>query len=193
MFNETIIETEKSWLKKGKITNLELMRKSVEESLPNLIERPEIELFGKICHQNRNVGFFSDESIGYRYSRRLMASLPLTPSLKILLALVNELTGSNFNGILVNFYESGTDCIGAHSDDESALGRNGVVAISMGAERKFRIRDKKTKKIVKDINLEEASIIHMGGDFQKEFTHEIPVQKRVLESRISFTFRYHTR
>ena len=34
-------------------------------------------------------------------------------------------------------------------------------------------------------------IIHMGGNFQKEFTHEIPIEKKIKEKRISFTFRYH--
>ena len=29
------------------------------------------------------------------------------------------------------------------------------------------------------------------GDFQKEFTHEIPVQRKIKDFRYSFTFRYH--
>ena len=36
------------------------------------------------------------------------------------------------------------------------------------------------------------SMLQMGGDFQKEFTHEIPIEKKVKEPRISFTFRKHT-
>ena len=31
----------------------------------------------------------------------------------------------------------------------------------------------------------------MAGNFQKEFTHEIPIQKKVSDERISFTFRKH--
>ena len=31
----------------------------------------------------------------------------------------------------------------------------------------------------------------MVGDFQKEFTHEIPVEKKVTMERYSFTFRKH--
>ena len=192
MFTETIITTKRSWLKKGKFDNEQLLLDAINETITQLEVRPEIEVFGKICHQNSNVGFFSNDSIGYSYSRRLARSIPLTPSLIILLEQINEFTNSNFNGILINHYESGTDSIGAHSDDEKGLGRNGVVAISMGATRKFRIRDKKTKKIVKDVEMEPCSIIHMGGDFQQEFTHEIPVQKRVAGARTSFTFRYHT-
>ena len=31
----------------------------------------------------------------------------------------------------------------------------------------------------------------MKGEFQKEFTHEIPVQKKVKNCRYSLTFRKH--
>ena len=31
----------------------------------------------------------------------------------------------------------------------------------------------------------------MAGDFQKEFTHEIPIEKKVEGVRYSFTFRRH--
>jgi alkylated DNA repair dioxygenase AlkB len=116
----------------------------------------------------------------------------LSPNLAKLLAIINEKTNSNFNGILVNQYENGNNSIGAHSDDESGLGTNGVVGISYGAERKFRIRSKTEKGIYKDIIMKNGMVIHMGGEFQKEFTHEIPVEKRVNEERISFTFRYHS-
>ena len=34
-------------------------------------------------------------------------------------------------------------------------------------------------------------LIHMGGDFQKEFTHEIPIESKIKEERYSFTFRKH--
>ena len=163
----------------------------LNEAIPLLDIRPAIVVYNKECRQNRNVGFFSDESKGYKYSNKLAASKPLTPSLKILLEQVNKVTKSNFNGILINQYEDGSQSIGKHSDDESGIGKNGVVAISSGSARKFRIRCKKTGKIVKDIIMDNLSVLQMGGDFQKEFTHEIPVEKKVKEGRVSFTFRYH--
>jgi len=43
-----------------------------------------------------------------------------------------------------------------------------------------------------DIPTTYDSIIHMGGDFQKEFTHGIPVEKKVKGVRYSLTFRSHT-
>jgi len=60
-----------------------------------------------------------------------------------------------------------------------------------GAVRKFRIRNKETGKIVLDHDHEPYSLIVMDGDFQKEFTHEIPQQKKIKDGRVSLTFRYH--
>ena len=62
---------------------------------------------------------------------------------------------------------------------------------SYGVTRKFRIRDKMNSKIVLDVPTSSNNLLIMGGDFQKEFTHEIPLEKKVKGSRISFTFRRH--
>lgn len=125
-------------------------------------------------------------------SNQLAKSKPMTLNLDLLLELVNEMFVANFNGILINRYIDGNDYIGAHSDDESNLDKTGVVAISLGGERIFRIRNKNTKEIVQDIPIQNLDIIHMGGNFQKEFTHEVPITKSiVLLPRYSFTFRHH--
>ena len=56
--------------------------------------------------------------------------------------LINTQFGTNYNGILINKYIDGNDYIGAHGDDEKNLDAGDVIAISYGAVRKFRIRDK---------------------------------------------------
>jgi alkylated DNA repair dioxygenase AlkB len=188
---KTVIQTEKSFLKTDKFTDIDLIKNVVEEIGDKLIHNPKIIVYGRECHQHRSVGFFSETSVGYFYSGQLAKSIPLLPSTKKLLESINSLFGAEFNGILVNKYMDGNDTIGAHSDDEKNLDTIGVVAISWGAIRKFRIRDKPTRKIVKDLLTESGGIIHMGGDFQKEFTHEIPVEKKVKGCRYSFTFRKH--
>ena len=188
---ETLHKTNKSFLNVFKSNNDVLLKTCVEEVESLLISNPEIKIFGKVCKQNRSVGFFSDESRGYKYSGQIMASQKLTPTLTELLQKTNELFKANYNGILVNKYSEGKDYIGAHSDDESALDAIGVVAISYGEERNFRIRDKNTKKIVIDVPTQQGMYIHMGGKFQQEFTHEIPKQLRLKGTRYSFTFRKH--
>jgi alkylated DNA repair dioxygenase AlkB len=197
---QTILATENSSLK---IMHDFLSDEKLETLFENcktleLIKNPKIKVFGKEATMHRSVGFFSDESEGYKYSGQMAQSQPLPKFLKKLLKRVNEKFDTDFNGILVNRYEDGSDSIGAHSDDEKGLGKGGsVVGISLGAERVMRFRGKKTPLIVDDKKFLDMSMPHgclfiMDGDFQKEFTHEVPVKKSVTEMRISLTFRKHT-
>lgn len=185
-----VIKTDTSAMTICKMPDDLFIKEYIDEIKDKLMIRPDIQLYGKTVYQNRNVGFFSDTSIGYRYSGQLAASQPLN-TLSKLLDRVNEMYTAQFNGILVNYYEDGNNYIGAHSDDESGLDPIGVVIISYGATRKFRIRDKQTKEIIKDIPTISNEIMCMSGNFQKEFTHEIPIEKRIHAPRYSFTFRKH--
>ena len=188
-----ILSTSSAYFSKGMYEDEDLLARCVFDAEPLLEERPNVIIYGKVMKQPRSVGFFSDVSHGYRYAKNTMSSKPLTPALAELIRSINSIIGSEFNGILVNKYNDGNDHICAHSDDETRLDANGVVSISYGAERIFRIRDKVTKNIVCDEPTTHCSIFHMGGDFQKLYTHEIPVQKKIKEPRISFTFRKHRR
>jgi alkylated DNA repair dioxygenase AlkB len=162
-----------------------------------LFEEPPIMIMGKECRQRRNIGFFSDESKGYQYSGQFMPSFPLSsaPVLQTLLPELNKSLGSTFNGILVNSYLNGEKYLSAHSDEERALDKSGrkmVAGIAYGVVRKFRIRDKQTNKIVLDYPHTPCTLLVMEGDFQLEFKHEIPIEKKVDGERISITFRHHT-
>jgi len=188
-----IIDTGKSFLDVYTMDDYnELMSLCIEEIQCGLIVNPKIKIFGKDAIQHRSVGFFSDTSGGYYFSGQLASSSPLTPNLTVLLEKINTLFKSDFTGILVNKYNDGLDYIGAHSDKTQHLDNShGVVAISYGAVRKFRIKNKITKEKVVDVPTLPNSIIHMGGEFQKEFTHEIPIEKKIKEVRYSLTFRKH--
>ena len=184
-----------AFLAKGMFEQKELLEKCITYIKPLLAIQPEIIVFGKVCKQQRNVGFFSDQSAGYNYSRQIMKSQPLGAEMAELLRIINEMFGADFNGILANEYPNGDKYISAHSDDESGLNSKiGVVSISYGAERNFRIRNKTDKSIVCDEPTTHCGILVMGGEqFQRLYTHEIPVQKKIKESRISITFRKHNK
>jgi len=170
---------------------IHMIAECAKEVNDTLDYHPPIMMYGKVCHQQRSVGFYSDVSCGYNYSKQKAPSKKMTPLLIQLLDFVNEVYQSEFNGVLVNKYESGSEYIGKHSDDERTLDAHaGVVMVSTGAVRTFRIRNKETGEKI-DIPMESDKIYQMWGDFQKEFTHEIPVQKKVLGVRYSFTFRKH--
>jgi hypothetical protein len=76
---------------------------------PLLLHHPEIVIYGRVAHQHRSIGFFSDTSVGYRYSGQLARSLPLTDSLRSLMTYINQTFAAEFNGILVNKYDGGED------------------------------------------------------------------------------------
>jgi alkylated DNA repair dioxygenase AlkB len=158
---------------------------------------PPIVVYGKPGYQHRSIGFFGKTDAagvplieGYRYSGQLAPAQPLPPCLAALLDGVNAMFQADFNGILVNRYRGGADTIGAHSDDEKFLD-TGVVAISWGESRTFRIRQRSDKKIIADIPTSSGTVMVMAGDFQKEFTHEIPAELKKKGVRVSFTFRKH--
>lgn len=121
----------------------ELIDKCVEEVKDDLVIKPPIKFMGKVVHQQRDVGFFSDESIGYHYSNQLVASKPLKSNL---MELMNTQFNIEYNGILVNRYIGGDNYISDHSDNEKTLDESGVIAISQGVVRKFRIREKRNKE-----------------------------------------------
>ena len=173
-----------------------LIKLVIDEVKPLLEKKPKVFVYGEWRHQQRNVGFFSDESYGYFYSNQCARSQKLSPALKTLLAAFNNDYGAEFNGMLINHYENGTNKISAHADDETALDANvGVVTLSYGAERTFRIRQKVPKKtgpVVCDAKSKHCVALQMRGPrFQKDLTHEVPEQKRVLGERFSITFRRH--
>ena len=191
---QSLIKTESSFLNVYLCEEYtELIKNCIKEVKDELLVKPPIQLYGKTVYQQRSIGFFSNESIGYYYSGQLAKSKPLQPNIKELMDIINTRFDTHYNGILVNKYDDGNNYISDHSDDETNLDKGGVIAISYGAVRKFRIRDKLTKKIIMDIPTTSNSIIHMGGNFQKEFTHGIPVEKKIKGERYSFTFRKHNK
>jgi len=192
MKEEELIKTKKSFLNTYSFEeNKKLVNKCILEVDSKLLYNPPIIVYGKEVIQRRNVGFFSNDSIGYYYSKKLLKSQPLTDNLNELLDLINDFFSCDFNGILVNKYKDGSDYVGLHTDDEDNLEDIGIVALSIGAERKFRIRDINNGKKILDVPTKSYHLLQMGGNFQKEFTHEIPVEKKVKDIRFSFTFRKH--
>lgn len=164
----------------------------IEECVPKIDSvldyHPQIIIYGKVAYQQRSVGFFSIEPKCFNYSHTKTQSKSMPECLCKLLHIINAKFKSDFDGILINKYISGEEYIGKHSDDNAG---SGVVVLSYGAVRKFRIRDKLTNKIVMDVKTYPDKMIQMAGNFQREFTHEIPVEKRVKDIRYSFTFRKH--
>lgn len=153
-------------------------------------QQPTLTIFNKQHRIPRMQYYMGDAKTGYRYSNQLFSPEPWHPSVDNLRNSLNQFFGTSFNAALLNFYRTGDDKMGWHADDEPELGHEPVIAsISLGANRKFKIRENESRKVT-DVNLEHGSCLLMTGHSQKNYQHSLPVQKRVITGRINLTFRH---
>jgi len=73
----------------------ELIKKCIEEVKDELLVKPPIQLYGKTVYQQRNIGFFSNNSIGYYYSGQLAKAKLLQPHSSELMQIINDRFGTN--------------------------------------------------------------------------------------------------
>ena len=150
----------------------------------------EIFLFGQWRAIPRMHAWYGDEGTEYTYSHLKLSPLPWTETLKDLKQKVEQETGHSFNCALVNLYRHGQDSNGWHSDNEKELGINPCIAsLSLGETRKFHLKRRGQKKIEKQIDLLDGSLVVMEGEFQHHWLHCIPKTKRIISERINITFR----
>lgn len=146
-------------------------------------------MFGKHFITKRKVAWYGDRDYDYVYSKSSKKALGWTAELAKLKSFTEELTGTTYNSCLLNLYDTGDEGMGWHSDDEKELEENGSIAsISLGVERKFAFRHKKTKEII-SLLLENGSLLLMKGTTQTNWLHSLPKSKKIQSSRINLTFR----
>jgi alkylated DNA repair dioxygenase AlkB len=154
-------------------------------------QQDEIKVFGKIHPQPRLTALFGDEGIGYSYSSIKMESHPWNQTLQKIKKQVEELTQSNFNIVLLNYYRDGKDSNGWHADNEKELGTNPVIAsLSFGCERSFQLKHNSVKNLKKNIVLEHGSLLLMQGTTQHFWKHQIPKTAKPIGARLNLTFRF---
>lgn len=152
----------------------------------------QVKILGKIVETPR---WQQTYGRSYNYTGMVHEALPIPQQLQPFLEYAQKLYPEFvFNQILINWYQNGLHYIGAHSDNTKPLVKDSpIVSISLGEERIFRIKEKQTKKKVKDIILKDKIVITMGGEFQTHYTHEVPKitgkKGEQLGRRINITFR----
>lgn len=146
-------------------------------------------IFGKHIITGRKVAWYGDTNFSYTYSNTTKEANIWIPELLSLKQLAEEITGATFNSCLLNLYHNGSEGVSWHSDGEEALKKHGVIAsLSLGAERKFSFKHKKTQDTA-SIILENGSLLTMQGTTQTHWLHSIPKSKKISRPRISLTFR----
>jgi len=127
---------------------------------------------------------------GYRYSGIMHAPQPLTEELQELQAVVEDLAGLSFNGVLLNLYRDGQDSVGWHADNEPVLGPEPVIAsLSLGAVRRFQLKDRTDRTRRVTLDLPHGSCLIMRGKTQQCWLHQLPKTRAKVGPRINLSFR----
>ncbi len=146
-------------------------------------------IFGKHIVTARKVAWYGDSDFSYTYSGTTKQALVWTDELAALKSIVEQLTATRFNSCLLNLYHDGNEGMAWHSDDEKSLGRNSTIAsVSLGAEREFRLKHKRTDDKI-SVLLESGSLLVMKDATQTHWLHSIPKSKKIKTPRINLTFR----
>jgi alkylated DNA repair dioxygenase AlkB len=148
-------------------------------------------VYGKTMPSPRLTAWHGDRHASYTYSGITLNPEPWTPTLLTIKAKIEPLCHVQFNSVLLNFYRQGQDSVSWHSDNESTLGKNPVIAsVSFGGTRRFslRHRDRTDLKIV-HLDLTHGSFLLMKGATQSHWQHQVPKTTKFVEPRINLTFR----
>jgi len=149
-----------------------------------------ITLFGKSHPQPRLSAWYGDAGCNYRYSGLTLQAQPWLPVLTELRTLLAHELKLDFNSVLLNYYRNGRDSMGWHSDDETELGPEPVIAsLSLGAPRRFRLQHKRSKQSY-GLDLEHGSLLLMAGKTQHCWRHQVPKTQTPVGPRVNLTFRW---
>ncbi len=148
-----------------------------------------IKVYGKSYLQPRLSAWYGDR--GYRYSGIRLEPTPWTATLAALKRRIEELTATDYNSVLLNYYRDHNDSMGMHADDERDLGaRPAIASLSLGAEREFRLQHRSRKDLpTVRMPLPSASLLLMRGDTQRYWKHGIARQRARCGARLNLTFR----
>ena len=153
-------------------------------------KQDEITMFGRKVKIPRLSSWYGDSNANYSYSGLNLIPNKWTSELEEVKKIVEQRAGTDFNSVLLNYYRSGKDSMGWHSDNEKELGMNPTIAsVSLGGIRRFLIRERKDHSKKREILLKNGSLLIMKSGFQNKYQHSVPKTKRKVGERINLTFR----
>jgi alkylated DNA repair dioxygenase AlkB len=163
---------------------------TLKEVLPEItLHQHDVKVFGKTYPQPRLTAWYGP--VDYTYSRLTLPAQKLPFVLEDIKQRMEEISGSLFNSVLVNFYRHGGDKIGWHADDEPVFGVDPVIAsVSFGSTRTFKFRRKLDHTEKMSLDLEDQSGLIMPAGMQKVWEHSLPPRKKILTPRLNLTFRH---
>ncbi len=154
-------------------------------------QQPVVNVYGKNHKIPRLNAWYGNPGAEYGYSGLRLELNIWHPLLLQLKERLEQELGTCFNSVLANWYRAGDDGIGWHSDNESELGPEPLIAsVSLGGPRRFQLRHRVSQALsVYSLELPSGSLLIMAGATQRYWNHQVPKTKRQVLSRINLTFR----
>lgn len=153
-------------------------------------EQQELKMFGKQIALPRLTAWYGNEGKPYSYSGITHHPHRWTPELLEIKSKIESVADLAFNSVLLNLYRDEQDSVGWHSDDETELGENPVIAsISFGDVRQFQFKHKTDNNQRLALDLISGSLLLMRGATQHYWKHRIPKSKQAKSERMNLTFR----
>ena len=143
----------------------------------------------------RTVGFAGSVEYRYGHIRHPPTSYPENPSIDQIFSSIS----SHFNDpsinkenytVMVTLYESGKDCLGFHSDNETSIDpSSNIYTVSLGASRDVVFRSVHGSFELIPHTLTHGSVHVMTRYSQDYWEHTIPATDTDTERRVSVTLR----
>ncbi|UJF17175.1 alpha-ketoglutarate-dependent dioxygenase AlkB [Vibrio sp. SS-MA-C1-2] len=154
-------------------------------------QQESITLFNQTHQQPRLTCWYGDFGVkadkGYQ---KLTTAIPFSPLLLQLKTKIEQITGYQYNSLLLNLYRDGEDGVGYHADDESILGSCPAIAsYSLGATRRFLVKHNDNQFQSLRLDLKHNDLILMSGMLQHRWKHAVAKTKKSVGPRINLTFR----
>lgn len=141
----------------------------------------QIKLFGRERPVPRQVAWFGESGLAYRYSGVDHACAGWPDAIEPLRAWAAEAYATPYNFVLCNRYRDGRDSMGWHADDESSLAAD-VCSISLGASRRFLLEVEGERY---GFDLVHGTAIRIP----RAWRHALPKTRKPTGIRINLTFR----
>ena len=158
-----------------------------------------MQIYDKSVPLPRLTAWYGEANTSYAYSGIEMHPHAWSPVLMEIKSSVESLLNQNcdqnnsirFNSVLLNWYRNGQDSVSWHSDNESELEKNPIIAsVSFGATRRFSLKHKWRKDLATlHLNLVHGSVLLMQGNTQACWLHQVPKTAKPVGDRINLTFR----
>ena len=141
--------------------------------------RTSIRMYGRATERPRETAWMARNGRPYRYGGTMDSCRGWPKFIEDLSFRVaeHELWGAFQppNCALLNVYRDGNDRVSWHADDEPEIDQSHPIAsVSLGAPRRFMIREMRSHQRATEQVLEPGSLLIMPAGFQQGWEHQVP-------------------